>query len=269
MLFRLFLFVSVALTACHSVRRNSDRPRPIQQGLPGTILLRDSLWLDRYEISNMDWREYVDWTVRKHGMGSPEYRASLPDSVFWFTRSDLSSEPLHESYFREPQYNEYPVTGITYDQAVAYCQWRTERVREAVCMGPAEKSRMPKAFYYRLPTVAEWEYAASAGFDPDKSPYGFEKIHTKSKRYKIVTKETLPPAIHPEYPFGFPRGSGAPNRYGFHDLIGNAAELVAEHGIAKGGSFAHTLEESRVNSEIRYDRPMPWLGFRCICVVKK
>lgn len=246
-----------------------DRPRPIQQGLPGTILLRDSLWLDRYEISNVDWREYVSWTARRYGAGSPEYRATLPDSIFWLTRSDLSTEPQHESYFREPQYNEYPVTGIGYDQAVAYCQWRTERVREAVCMSPAEKARMPKDFQYRLPTLAEWEYAAAAGLDVEKHPFGFEEIHRNSNRCKIVTKETLSAGDYPENTFGLPRGTGAPNRLGFYDLIGNAAEMVAERGIAKGGSYAHTLAESRVKSRIRYEKPMPWLGFRCICAVKK
>lgn len=269
MTFRIIALFSVAFSACNIFYRDADRPRQITEGLPGTIFLRDSLWLDRYEISNADWREYIAWTAREYGIGSAEYRASMPDSAFWFTRSDLSSEPLHESYFREPKYNEYPVTGISYEQAVAYCQWRTERVKEAVCMTPSEKAGMPKDFTYRLPTSAEWEYAASAGFDPEKSPYGFENIRTRSKQYKMVTKETPPPLAHHEYSFGFPGKTVAPNRYGFYDLIGNAAEMVAERGIAKGGSYAHKLEECRVKTGIRYDQPMPWLGFRCICVVKK
>lgn len=267
MFFRLCLLASLSLTACKTVRIADNHP--IQKGLPGTIFLRDSLWLDQDEVSNVDWREYVDWTARKYGIGSPEYRATLPDSIFWLTRSDLSTEPQHESYFREPIYDDYPVTGITFGQAVAYCQWRTERVREAVCSTPEEKARMPRYFRYRLPTASEWEYAAAAGFDPARCPFGFEEIRGKSKRYKIITKETLLPDSAPEKTFGLPRRSGESNRYGFYDLVGNAAEMIAERGIAKGGSYAHTLAESRVTSEIRYDRPMPWLGFRCICEVKK
>lgn len=268
MFFRTALFLMATLVACRTLH-NTDRPRPVSKGLPGTILLHDNLWLDQNEISNVDWREFVGWTARMHGIGSPEYRATLPDSVFWLTRADLSTEPGHESYFREPPYNEYPVTGISYDQAVAYCQWRTERVREAVCKSPEEKSAMPQHFRYRLPTITEWEYAASAGLDPDKYPWGFEEFSTKSEHYKAITKESLPQGANPEQTFGLPRGSGTPNRFGFSDLIGNAAEMVAERGIAKGGSYAHSLDESRVKSLIYYKEPMPWLGFRCICEVKK
>ncbi|MBV6440268.1 MAG: hypothetical protein DYG98_10850 [Haliscomenobacteraceae bacterium CHB4] len=268
-MFRYFLLISFAISACRVLHHDPDQAGPIQKGLPGTILLRDSLWLDRYEITNVAWREYTGWTARQYGIGSPEYRATLPDSVFWLTMHDLSTEPMHETYFRSPRYDDYPITGITYDQAVAYCRWRTERVREAICMEPTEKARMPKNFQYRLPTIAEWEYAAAAGLDLRKYPYGYEEIRIKSTRYKIIIQETLPSDTYPETTFGVPGGSGAANRLGFYDLIGNAAEMVAERGIAKGGSYAHTLAESRVTNDIRYDRPMPWLGFRCICEVKK
>lgn len=267
MLFRLSFFVCIALASCKSFRPDLDYPRPVLAGLPGTIFLRDSLWLDQNEISNVDWREFIGWTAYKYGIGSPEYLATLPDSIFWRTRADLSTEPGHESYFREPPYNEYPVTGITYEQALAYCDWRTERVREAVCRTPEEKAKMPKGFRYRLPTVAEWEYAAGAGLDIQKHPWGFVEFSEKSKHCKAITKACLPPGANPEQTFGLPRGSGAPNRYGFSDLIGNAAEMVAERGVAKGGSYAHSLEESRVNSLVYYKKPMPWLGFRCICVI--
>lgn len=256
------------LAACSLSRRDPHRPNTVQRGLPGTIFLRDSLWLDQDEIANVDWREYIGWTARKYGIGSPEYRATLPDSVFWLTRADLSTEPNHESYFREPHFDEYPVTGVSYDQAVAYCQWRTDRVREAVCATPEEKAVMPQNFQYRLPTAAEWEYAASAGLDLEKYPYGFEAIQRRSNHYEVITKETQPPGTNPEPTFGLPRRSGSPNRFGFYDLVGNAAEMVAERGVAKGGSYAHPLEKARIRSEIRYEKPMPWLGFRCICVVK-
>ncbi|MCW5921487.1 MAG: SUMF1/EgtB/PvdO family nonheme iron enzyme [Saprospiraceae bacterium] len=269
MLLRFTVFSWVALSACTALHNNPDHPRPIQKGLPGTIFLRDSLWLDQYELTNADWREYVGWLVRQHGTGSPEYLAALPDSAFWLTHHDLSNEPQHETYFRATRYDDYPITGISHEQAVAYCQWRTERVREAVCATPPEKTAMPQRFRYRLPSVAEWEYAATAGLNAEEHPFGYISLRDKKGHHKVVTKETLPANTDPSATFGLPRNTGSPNRYGFHNLIGNVAEMVAEQGVAKGGSYANTLEESRVKNEIRYDRAMPWLGFRCVCAVGK
>ena len=48
-------------------------------------------------------------------------------------------------------------------------------------------------------------------------------------------------------------------------MIGNVAEMVAEEGIAKGGSWYHTYEDSKLSLDLNYTEASEWLGFRCIC----
>jgi hypothetical protein len=49
-------------------------------------------------------------------------------------------------------------------------------------------------------------------------------------------------------------------------MIGNVAEMLAEKGICKGGSFYHALDDCKITGQLTYTQPEPWLGFRCVCV---
>jgi formylglycine-generating enzyme required for sulfatase activity len=60
-----------------------------------------------------------------------------------------------------------------------------------------------------------------------------------------------------------------PNKFDLLDMIGNVAEMTAQKGVAKGGSWAHRLNESSISSKLYYEEPTAWLGFRCICEVVK
>ena len=59
------------------------------------------------------------------------------------------------------------------------------------------------------------------------------------------------------------------NAYGLYNMCGNAAEMVAERGIAFGGSFLDPGYDIRIDSETRYNAPSPKVGFRVIAVRKK
>ncbi|AFM02549.1 hypothetical protein Fleli_0038 [Bernardetia litoralis DSM 6794] len=56
-------------------------------------------------------------------------------------------------------------------------------------------------------------------------------------------------------------------QFGLDNLFGNVAEMTSEKGIAKGGSFYHTLEECAADRVQVYDSPQAWLGFRCVAEV--
>ena len=94
-----------------------------------------SFYMDKYEVSNMAWREYVNWTEVVFGTRKPEIVAAiLPDTTVW--RDKLAyNEPYVDNYFRHPAYSFYPVVGVTWEQAMAYCQWRTDRVNEDILVG--------------------------------------------------------------------------------------------------------------------------------------
>ena len=100
--------------------RNSER----------RTLTVSSFYMDKYEVSNLGWREYVDWMTYVFGQDNQAIiDATLPDSLVW--RNEMAyNEPYVENYFRHPAYSFYPVVGVSWDQAMAYCQWRTDRVNE-------------------------------------------------------------------------------------------------------------------------------------------
>ena len=100
--------------------RNSER----------RTLTVSSFYMDKYEVTNIAWREYLEWNAYVFGASKPELlEALLPDTTVW--RDEMAyNEPYEEYYFRHPAYSFYPVVGVSWEQAMAYCQWRTDRVNE-------------------------------------------------------------------------------------------------------------------------------------------
>ena len=91
-----------------------------------------SFYMDRTEVTNLHWMEYVNWMRRVYNKSYPHiYKKCLPDTLVW--RSPLSyREKYVDYYLRHPSYRDYPVVGVSWLQANDFCKWRTDRVNEAI-----------------------------------------------------------------------------------------------------------------------------------------
>lgn len=264
---------------------------------PGTTPVAH-FYIDKQEITNLDYREYLYWLAHVFGQDAAEYKQALPDTTVW-QRALTYNEPLQVNYFRHPAFEKYPVVGVSYEQAVQYCSWRTDRVYEMQLIKagliPVNRQQTKDTYFtagrylagqymgltpdktiavprYRLPTKDEWEMAASGRLDASAFPYGYDlsdkKIAAKLRKGQRVfqSRQAEKAMDNNASPFTAIVTHGVPNGFSLYNMIGNVAEMTAEKGNCKGGSFRHTLEESKIADQITYTQPEAWLGFRCVCV---
>ena len=84
-----------------------------------------SFRIDQYEVSNKKYRTYIQWLEKIFiPIGRDSIvRAALPDSTVW--KTELSyNDPMVEGYFRSSVFNDYPVVGVSWEQANDYCRWK-------------------------------------------------------------------------------------------------------------------------------------------------
>lgn len=253
----------------------------------------NSFYMDETEVTNHQYREYLQWLSRVFVDYPEVHDKNLPDTNSW--RKKLAyNEPLVKYYFRHPAYNDYPVVGVNWIQATAFAAWRTDRVNEMILIREKiqdvkvivtqvnEDNFNTDAYYngqyqgieknslrdispggtsrtvriedgillpeYRLPTEAEWEFAAMALIGNGQ----YENINTK-RIYPwngLTTRKSSPEKDRGLIQANFKRGRGDnagvsgklndngmvttpvksywPNDYGLWNMAGNVSEWVMD-----------------------------------------
>jgi formylglycine-generating enzyme required for sulfatase activity len=228
------------------------------------------------ETSNLDWLAYTEETKKTYGANSGEYKITLPDTLVW-RQKQAFYEPYVDYYFRHPAYRDYPVVGITWEQAMNFCHWRTERghawLEVKAGKRKVEDIRKPYTgaflFEYRLPTKQEWEGMAIIGADPKEKEKYIKKKGTNL--YKLYEPQHISMTTEQvdNNQLTAPVKSYLPNSLGLYNLIGNVSELVKEKGMAKGCSWKHDPNAVNVWKDDPCTAPNSWTGFRCVCIIKK
>ncbi len=248
-----------------------------------------SFYMDETEVSNQDYREFTYWLQRVYPGDQQKINSVLPDTTLW--RSELAyNEPYIQNYFRHPAYSDYPVVGVTWEQANTYCTWRTDRVNEQILVSKGiirhdnaqsgentfstdtylagmyqgtdgnrpQRNRdgtnrrvkwedgimLPS---YRLPTEAEWEYAAYGLIgntdgelltDRRLYPWNGAYLRKDSRKGKGQMRANfvrgrgdmmgMAGSLNDNADISAPIFSYEPNDYGLYCMAGNVNEWVAD-----------------------------------------
>jgi formylglycine-generating enzyme required for sulfatase activity len=234
---------------------------------PNTVWLQDSVFIDKTEVANIHWLEYLHFLrkqVAQNKLTQAEYQAQIPDTSI--TCSQQVNRLTH------PAYRWQPVVGISYEQAVRFCEWRSVVASEVYNEAHPAPAGLYWQFTYRLPTIKEWEKAAAGGLDVSLYPYGLTRLFDIASTEPVRMRPPKPLINYRDHKtklFSLKKiDAYAPNGLGIYQMIGNVAEMTATQGIAKGGSWRHRKGACKIRKSQRYFAPDNWLGFRAICEVK-
>ena len=250
-----------------------------------------SFYLDETEVSNVSYREFTYWMQRAYGEEYPERVKDIyPDTNCW--RDKLAwRESFVDHYFTSPVYDQYPVVGVSWEQANKYCAWRTDRVNEKILVdrgiivldqtdlrgetafqtdvylagqfrgesgkneltnldpaagGEPRQARREDGILqpsYRLPTEAEWEFAAlgQIGSTVDERiiehktyPWAGHSLRSANKAYygqflanfKRSRGDAMGVAgnLNDAWDYTAPVKWYFPNDYGLYHMAGNVSE---------------------------------------------
>ena len=201
-----------------------------------------SFYMDETEVRNIDWLEYLTWLRRVYTTYPEVYQKALPDTLVW--RDQLGyNEPMVKNYLRFPAYAEYPVVGVSWEQATDYCVWRTNLYKESLSLPPGQLVEP-----FRLPSEGEWEYAARTGKNENKFPWSTDELQDSKGCFLGNFKPGKGNYTEDGHLITSRVGSFAPNEFGLYDMAGNVAEWTSTSYSESGPS-----QMSDMNPDLRYN----------------
>lgn len=162
-----------------------------------------------------------------------------PDTTVWIKDFAYSyNEPMHNDYLWHQAYSQYPVVGVTWKQAKAFCAWRTLYKNAYI---KSKKKGLDQVNTFRLPTEAEWEYAARGGLQSASYPWGGP--YTKNDRgcYLANFKPDRGDYAADQALYTVEAKSYEPNGYNLYNMSGNVSEWTASSYDATAYEFVSTM----------------------------
>ncbi len=235
----------------------------------------------------------VNKTVEKKLTSRKDFISSrivniYPDTMLWIRDFKYTyNDPKMQMYFSDPGFSNYPVIGVTWEQAQAFCYWRTKLFNSVSKVKSQE---------YRLPTEAEWEYAARGGKSLNLYPWKGNFVSDTKGCYLANFKPMRGNYNGDTGATTMKVSSFVPNDFGLYDMAGNVAEWtssayintsnrlvldmnpnyqynakkddpdVLKRKVVKGGSWkdiAYYLQCGVRTYEYQYES-RPYIGFRCV-----
>jgi sulfatase modifying factor 1 len=167
-----------------------------------------------------------------------------PDTLVWMRDFSYSyNEPMAKRYFAHPSFGNYPVVGVNWKQAVAFSRWRTNYMNSWL-----ERKNKAVESDFRLPTEAEWEYAARGG--RTQSPYPWGGPYLRNKKGCLLANFKPGRGNYAEDGGFYTVRADAywPNDYGLYNMSGNVAEWTTSLYYEGSYNFQHDM-----NPDIRWD----------------
>lgn len=225
-------------------------------------LIYDYYWVDynqaarRQNSYDMEQKKYNGSVVTSDGETVPIVNRSsflmhesvpiYPDTLCWIRDFAYTyNEPFTLKYFSHFAFDDYPVVGISWPQANAFCNWRTN-LKSYV----AKRTKETPAHDFRLPTESEWEMAARGGLENSLYPWG--GYYTRNSEgcfianFKPLRGNYV--ADSPTTTTAMKTGMFDPNPFGLYDMSGNVAEWTSSAFYEAGYDIINDL-----NPELQYN----------------
>ncbi len=196
--------VSVAWGTTHEKALVLIPPGEFEHSPLSTMIISKPVYMSKCEVTMRDFCAFVDATgyvteAKQNGFGG-----QIIDAAQHGPASKSNAMLLWDSPGYAIVTDAHPVTQITWNDAVAYCKWRSEG----------------SVFRHRLPTEAEWVWAAMAGVNEMKYPESGDDSAAAYGWYRANTKAPAQPQ---------PVGKLRPNAFGLHDMFGNVSEMCHDY----------------------------------------
>lgn len=168
-----------------------------------------------------------------------------PDTTVWIRDFSYSyNEPMHNDYFWHEAYGEYPVVGVSWIQAKAFCEWRTLNKNS---YQKAKGQDQVNAF--RLPIESEWEYAARGGLEGATYPWGGPYTTDDRGCFLANFKPLRGDYASDNALYTVEAKSYEPNGYNLYNMAGNVSEWTNTSYDPNSYEYMSTMNPSVIDEK--------------------